>query len=175
VRVIDADGKQIGVMPTSQALQLAYDRGLDLIEIAPHADPPVCRLQDYGKYRFEQSKREKMARRSQKRVEIKEIRLRPKTGEHDIAVRIRAARRFLESGAKVKVWMRFRGREVTHPEVATALLQRIADELSDIGVVEQRPAREGRTMLMILAPAAGKRKQPEKATEASAEKGSRPQ
>ena len=148
----------MGIMPTREALQLAYDRELDLIEIAPHAKPPVCRLQDYGKYRFEQTKREKEARRSRKKVEIKEIRLRPKTGEHDIAVRIRAARRFLKSGAKVKVWLRFRGREVTHPEVATALLQRIADELADVGIVEQRAARQGRTMLMILAPATGKQK-----------------
>jgi len=136
---------------------MAYDRGLDLIEIAPHADPPVCRLLDYGKYRFEQTKREREARRSQKKVEVKEIRLRPKTGEHDIAVRIRAARRFLESGAKVKVWLRFRGREVTHPELAQALLQRIADELSDVSIVEQRPAPRGRTLLMILAPVADKR------------------
>lgn len=156
--MIDADGTQIGIMPTSEALELAYDRGLDLIEIAPHANPPVCRLQDYGKYRFEQSKREREARRARKKVEIKEIRLRPKTGEHDIAVRIRAARRFLESGAKVKVWMRFRGREVTHPEVAMALLQRIADELSDVGVIEQQPARRGRTMLMTMAPLSGKKK-----------------
>jgi len=171
--VIDADGTQIGIMPTSEALELAYDRGLDLIEIAPHANPPVCRLQDYGKYRFEQTKREKEARRARKKVEIKEIRLRPKTGEHDIAVRIRNARRFLESGAKVKVWMRFRGREVTHPEVAIALLRRIADELSDVGTIEQQPARRGRTMLMILTPVSGKKKrsQPksQKESEASAE------
>lgn len=170
MRVIDADGTQLGIIPTREALQLAYDRGLDLIEIAPHANPPVCRLQDYGKYRFEQTKREKEARRSRKKVEVKEIRLRPKTGEHDIAVRIRAARRFLESGAKVKVWLRFRGREVTHPEVAMALLQRIADELAEVGIVEQRPVRRGRTMLMILAPATGKKKRspPKKEADTSA-------
>jgi translation initiation factor IF-3 len=155
--VIGADGKQVGIMPVRRALDLAYEGGLDLIEIAPQANPPVCRIQDYGKYRFEQTKREKEARRSQKRVEIKEIRLRPKTGEHDIAVRVRAARRFLQSGAKVKVWLRFRGREVTHPEVALTLLQRIADELSDVGGVEQRATRQGRTMLMVLAPAPGKK------------------
>jgi translation initiation factor IF-3 len=145
-------------MSSREALDLAYDRGLDLIEIAPQANPPVCRIQDYGKYRFEQTKREKEARRAQKKVEVKEIRLRPKTGEHDIAVRVRAARRFLEDSAKVKVWLRFRGREVTHPEVALALLERIANELSDVAVVEQRPARQGRTMLMILAPAPAKKK-----------------
>lgn len=161
VRVIGPDGKQIGIMSVPEALEIAYGRGLDLIEVAPQANPPVCRIQDYGKYRFEQTKREKEARRSQKQVEVKEIRLRPKTGEHDIAVRLRAARRFLESGAKVKVWMRFRGREVSHPEVALALLERVADELSDVAAVEQRPARQGRTMLMILAPASGKKKRPQ--------------
>jgi len=159
VRVIGPDGKQVGVMSSRDALGLAYDRGLDLIEIAPQADPPVCRIQDYGKYRFEQTKREKEARRAQKKVEVKEIRLRPKTGEHDIAVRVRAARRFLDDEAKVKVWLRFRGREVTHPEVALALLERIANELSDVAIVEQRPAREGRTMLMVLGPAPGRKKQ----------------
>lgn len=156
--MIGPDGKQIGIMSVPEALDIAYGRGLDLIEIAPQASPPVCRIQDYGKYRFEQTKREKEARRSQKQVEVKEIRLRPKTGEHDIAVRVRAARRFLEDGAKVKVWMRFRGREVSHPEVALALLERVADALADASIVEQRPARQGRTMLMILAPATGKKR-----------------
>jgi translation initiation factor IF-3 len=161
VRVIGADGKQVGIMPVPQALDLAYQSGLDLIEIAPQASPPVCRIQDYGKYRFEQTKREKEARRAQKKVEIKEIRLRPKTGENDIMVRLRAARRFLEEGAKVKVWLRFRGREVTHPELALAVLERIAKELSDISIIEQRAAREGRTMLMVLAPSPGKKRKPE--------------
>jgi translation initiation factor IF-3 len=145
-------------MSSREALDLAYERGLDLIEIAPQATPPVCRIQDYGKFRFEQTKREKEARRAQKQVEVKEIRLRPKTGEHDVQVRVRAARRFLEDGAKVKVWLRFRGREVTHPEVALAQLERIANELADVGSVEQRPARQGRTMLMVLAPTPTKKK-----------------
>lgn len=170
MRVIGPDGKQVGVMSSRDALDLAYDRGLDLIEIAPQANPPVCRIQDYGKYRFEQTKREKEARRAQKKVEVKEIRLRPKTGEHDIAVRVRAARRFLEDEAKVKVWLRFRGREVTHPEVALALLERIANELSDVAVVEQRPARQGRTMLMVLAPAPGTKRRAEPQEQQSAEK-----
>ena len=156
-------------MSSRQALEMAYNAELDLIEIAPQAKPPVCRIQDYGKYRFEQTKREKEARRAQKKVEVKEIRFRPKTGEHDIAVRVRAARRFLEDDAKVKVWLRFRGREVTHPEVALALLQRIANELSDVAIVEQHPARQGRTMLMILAPAPGKKKaEPKKDDQAEA-------
>ena len=148
-------------MSSRQALEMAYNQELDLIEIAPQATPPVCRIQDYGKFRFEQTKREKEARRAQKKVEIKEIRFRPKMGEHDIAVRVRAARRFLEDDAKVKVWLRFRGREVSHPEVALALLQRIANELSDVGVVEQHPARQGRTMLMILAPRPDRKKRVE--------------
>lgn len=158
MRVIGADGKQVGIMSVPQALDLAYQSGLDLIEVAPQASPPVCRIQDYGKYRFEQTKREKEARRAQKKVEVKEIRLRPKTGENDIMVRLRAARKFLEEGAKVKVWLRFRGREVTHPELALAVLERIARELDDVSIIEQRAAREGRTMLMVLAPSGKKRK-----------------
>ena len=152
IRVIGADGKQVGIMSVPQALDLARQSDLDLIEVAPQANPPVCRIQDYGKFRFEQTKREKEARKAQSRIDIKEIRLRPKTAEHDMQVRLRAARKFLESGAKVKVWLRFRGREVTHPEVALGVMKRIADELDDISSIEQHPSREGRTMLMILAP-----------------------
>jgi len=157
IRVIGADGKQVGVMSVSEAMDLARQSNLDLIEIAPQAKPPVCRVQDYGKFRFEQTKKEKEARKTQSRIEIKEIRLRPKTAEHDTQVRLRAARKFLVAGAKVKVWLRFRGREVTHPEVAMSVMRRIADELSDISSIEQHPSREGRTMLMILAPAPGKK------------------
>ena len=125
------------------------------MEVAPNASPPVCRLMDYGKFLYERSKREREARRSQKQTEVKEIRLRPKTGEHDIAYKIRDARRFLQKGAKVKVRIRFRGREITHPEVARDLLNRIADELSDVAIIEKSGAMEGRTMLMILAPDKG--------------------
>ena len=152
IRVIDQDGKQLGVMSPDKALSLARERGLDLVEVAPNADPPVCRLMDYGKYLYERSKRERVARRAQKQIEVKEVRMRPKTGEHDIAVRVRAARRFLNSGAKVKVRVRFRGREITHLEVGHELLERIANELSDVAVVEQKPRLEGRSLLMILAP-----------------------
>jgi translation initiation factor IF-3 len=123
------------------------------VEVAPNADPPVCRLMDYGKHLYERAKREREARKAQKSTDIKEIRLRPKIGEHDLAFKIRDARRFLSDGAKVKVRVRFRGREITHPGVAQDLLKRIADELSDVAVVEQRPGMEGRTLLMILAPA----------------------
>jgi translation initiation factor IF-3 len=139
-------------MPIHEALAVAQEHDLDLVEVAPNADPPVCRLLDYGKYIYKRTKREKEARKAQKSREIKEIRLRPKTGEHDIAHKVRDARRFLEEGCKVKVRVRFRGREITHPEVAHDLLERIADDLSDVGHVEQKPRREGRTMLMILGP-----------------------
>ncbi len=139
-------------MPTREALALARERGLDLVEVAPNATPPVCRLLDFGKFQYERAKREREARRAQKQVEVKEVRLRPKTGEHDIAYKLRDARRFLTNGAKVKIRVRFRGREITHPEVARDLLERVAEELSDIAVIEQPPALEGRSLLMILAP-----------------------
>jgi translation initiation factor IF-3 len=123
-----------------------------LVEVAPNADPPVCRLMDYGKFLYEAQKRERGARKTQTKVEIKEIRLRPKTGEHDINFKLRDARRFLKRGAKVKVRIRFRGREVTHPEVARELMTRIIDELNDVAVVEKEPSMEGMTMLMVLSP-----------------------
>ena len=152
VRLIDVDGKQLGVMSTDQALTIAQERDTDLVEVAPAAKPPVCRLMDYGKFLYEAQKREREARKSQTKVEIKEIRLRPKISDHDMNYRLRDARKFLERGAKVKIRLRFRGREVTHPEVATELMNRVAEELSDVAIVEKRPSREGMTMLMILAP-----------------------
>ncbi len=139
-------------MPVSEALKAARAQDLDLVEVAPNADPPVCRVMDYGKYLYERSKRERGTRKTQKLTEIKEIRLRPKTGEHDVAHKLRDARRFLEAGCKVKVRVRFRGREITHPEVARNLLKKVALELEDIAQVEQMPRLEGRSMLMILAP-----------------------
>jgi translation initiation factor IF-3 len=139
-------------MPIREALAVAQEHDLDLVEVAPNADPPVCRLLDHGKYVYERAKKEKEARRAQKAKEIKEIRLRPKTGGHDIAHKVRDARRFLKEGCKVKVRVRFRGREITHPEVARGQLERIAADLEDVGHVEQRPRLEGRTMLMILSP-----------------------
>jgi translation initiation factor IF-3 len=152
VRLIDEKGAQLGVVPIAEALQIARERETDLVEVAPNANPPVCRLMDFGKFLYERSKREREARRSQKQTEVKEIRLRPKTGEHDIAYKVRDARRFLKKGAKVKVRIRFRGREITHPEVARDLLNRIANDLSDVAIVEQSIQMEGRTMLMILGP-----------------------
>ena len=139
-------------MSTKEALRIAQDRETDLVEVAPNAKPPVCRLMDYGKYLYEAQKRERDARKSQTKVEVKEIRLRPKTGEHDIGYKLKQARTFLNRGAKVKVRLRFRGREVTHPEVALDLMTHIAEELEDVAIVEQRPSKEGMTMLMVLAP-----------------------
>jgi translation initiation factor IF-3 len=152
VRLIGPEGNQLGVVPIAEALKIAVQHQTDLVEVAPQADPPVCRLMDYGKFLYERSKKEREARKSQKQTEIKEIRLRPRTGEHDIAYKMRDARRFLQKGAKVKVRIRFRGREITHPELARELLDRVAEELQDVAVVEQEGRMEGHTMLMILAP-----------------------
>ena len=140
-------------MSVPEALNIAHERGLDLVEVAPNATPPVCRLLEYGKFLYEKSKREREARRSQKATEVKEIRLRPKTGEHDIAFKMRDMRRFLSTGAKVKVRVAFRGREITHSDVGRVLLERIATEMADVAVVEQHPRLEGRSLLMILSPA----------------------
>jgi len=142
-------------MPVAEALRIALQRQMDLVEVAPQAEPPVCRLLNYGKFLYERSKKEREARKAQKQIEIKEIRLRPKTGEHDIAYKLRDARRFLQKGAKVKVRIRFRGREITHADLARELLERVAQELSDIAVIEQEGHIEGTTMLMILAPSRG--------------------
>ena len=141
----------MGVMPLRDALESTRARDLDLVEVAPHADPPVCRMMDYGKYLYEQAKRERKARKAQK-TEVKEIRLRPKTGEHDVAFKVKNARRFLNDGCKVKVRVRFRGREITYPEIGREMLKRIAQELEDVSSIEQSPRMEGRSMLMILSP-----------------------
>lgn len=152
VRLIDADGTHVGVVSLSEALAAAHAHDLDLVEVAPAADPPVVRVMDYGKFLYQQAKRERESRKAQKQVEIKEIRLRPKTAEHHRAFKIRNARRWLEEGMKVKVRIHFRGREITYPEIAHEQLMEIAEELSDVAVIEQKPNLEGRTMLMILAP-----------------------
>ncbi|MBC7223665.1 MAG: translation initiation factor IF-3 [Anaerolineae bacterium] len=152
VRVIGQDGKQLGVLSRQEALRLAEEQGVDLVEVDPNADPPVCRLMDFGKYAYERAKREREARKARKQTAIKEIHVRPKTGDHDLNYKIKRARKFLESGAKVKVRVRFRGREITHPEVGLELLKRIAQELEDLGAVEQAPQIEGRSLLMILSP-----------------------
>jgi translation initiation factor IF-3 len=141
----------VGIVPIRDALESAQARDLDLVEVAPNADPPVCRMMDYGKFLYEQAKKDRKARKAQK-SEVKEIRLRPKTGDHDVAFKVRDARRFLNDGLKVKVRVRFRGREITYPEIGREMLNRIAQELGDVSSVEQTPRMEGRSMLMILSP-----------------------
>ncbi|MCD4737989.1 MAG: translation initiation factor IF-3, partial [Anaerolineae bacterium] len=135
-----------------EAFQIAIEAEVDLVEVAPNADPPVARMMDYGKFLYEQSKKERKARKSQKQVEIKEIRLRPKTTEHHLGFKIKDARRWLEQGNKVKVRMRFRGREITHLEIARDKMLTIIEALNDIAKLEQKPKLDGRTMLMVLAP-----------------------
>jgi len=152
VRVIDHDGKQLGVMPTRQALTVAAERGMDLVEVAPNSDPPVTRITDYGKFAYQRARREREARKAQKTTEVKEIRLRPKTGEHDIGYKMRDARRFLQRGDKVRLRVIFRGREMAHMELGHQLLAKLAAELQDVGTVEQMPSLEGRTMNLVLAP-----------------------
>lgn len=152
VRVIDDEGQQLGILPIQEALRLAYERNLDLVEVAPNAVPPVCRLLDFGKFQYERQKREREARKAQKIIEIKEIRLRPRTGEHDIAVKVRQTLSFLEEGSKVKVAVRFRGREITHPEIARDQLSLFAERVGDAAVVEVQPSMEGRNLFMLLSP-----------------------
>ena len=153
VRLIDADGNNVGVVPIQQALQSAENAEMDLVEVAPNANPPVVRVMDLGKFIYERQKREREARKSQTKIEVKEIRLRPKTTEHHRSFKVRDARRWLQEGKKVKVRIRFRGREIQYPEIALEDMKEIADELSDVSVIEQAPSRDGRAMLMVLAPA----------------------
>lgn len=156
--MITDSNENIGVVPLQEALRLANDRGLDLVEVAPNANPPVCKVMDFGKFQYERAKKEREARKLQKQIEVKEIRLRPKTDDHHRSFKVRDARRWLEEGMKVKVRIRFRGREITYPEIARDMLREVAEELDDIAVVEQSPNMEGRTMLMVLAPATEKKK-----------------
>ena len=152
MRLIGPDGINVGVVPIEEAFEVARTADLDLVEIAPNADPPVCRVLDFGKFLYEKSKKDREARKAQTKVEIKEVRLRPKTSEHHRSFKVRDARRWLTEGKKVRVRIRFRGREITFPEIALEDLQSIADELSDVGIIEQSPTMEGRTMLMTIAP-----------------------
>lgn len=158
MRLITDTNDNIGVVSLSQALQMAEEKGLDLVEVAPDAKPPVCRIMDFGKFQYEKQRRERKARKQQKTIEIKEIQLRPKTDDHHLGFKIKAAREWIGDGIKVRVRMRFRGREVTHPEIGFERLQRIAEELKDVASVEQRPNMEGSTMLMVLAPLSDKKK-----------------
>jgi translation initiation factor IF-3 len=152
VRVIDDEGKQVGVMKIADALKFAQDRELDLVEVAPEARPPVTRVLDYSKYKYEQAQKQKQARKHQQQITIREIKFRPKIAEHDYDTKKHHVERFLRNKDKVKVTIMFRGREVTHPERGTAILDRLSEELSELGVVEQRPTQEGRNMTMMMAP-----------------------
>jgi len=146
------------VVPLRRALELAEERDLDLVEVSPNTDPPVCRIMDFGKFQYERQRKEREARKQQKTIEVKEIQLRPKTDDHHLSFKVRDARRWISEGMKVRVRVRFRGRERDYPDIAQERLQRIADELRDVAVVEQPPMTEGGTMLMVLAPSSDKKK-----------------
>ncbi len=152
VRLIDEDGAQLGIKPTKEAMQYAFDKGLDLVEVASQADPPVARVMDYGKYRYEQEQKAKLARKHQTQINIKEIKLRPKIGVHDYNTKKGHVERFLNQRAKVKVTIMFRGRETSHPERGRDLLLRLADDVKEIGQIESQPLLDGRNMVMVLGP-----------------------
>jgi translation initiation factor IF-3 len=150
--VIGAEGEQVGILPLTEALQSATEQGLDLVEVAPNSDPPVCRIMDYGKFIFEQSKKAQSAKRKQKQIHVKEIKFRPGTEEGDYRVKLRKLIEFLTAGDKTKVTLRFRGREMAHKELGLELLKRVQSDLTDYGAVEQQPQLEGRQMVMVIAP-----------------------
>jgi len=155
VRLIDAEGENVGVVPIKKALEMARDAELDLVEVSPNADPPVCRVMDFGKFIYDRAKKEKEAKKAQTKIELKEIRLRPKTNEAHRNFKVEDARGWLLKGNKVKVTIRFRGREMDYPEIALQDLKEIAEALADVSTVEQAPQMDGRTMLVMLAPAKG--------------------
>jgi translation initiation factor IF-3 len=152
VRVIGPDGDQIGIIPTYKAIAVAGDHGLDLVEVSPNASPPVCKIMDYGRYKYEQTKKKQEAKKKQSTFQVKEIKVRPKTGEHDLFTKIGHIKKFIEKKDKVKVTVMFRGREITLAGMGTELLDRIAKETQDVSLVEQPPKLEGRTLAMILSP-----------------------
>ena len=156
MRVVADEGEQLGIMSGRDALNLALERHMDLVEIAPNAKPPVCRIMDYGKYRYEQQKRDKEARKKQKTFDIKEVKLRPGIEDHDFDVKFKNAVRFLEDGDKVKVTIMFRGRELSHPELGEVLLIKMAKQLEDLAVIERAAKLEGKNMIMIVSPKANK-------------------
>jgi translation initiation factor IF-3 len=152
VRVIDSDGKQVGILPLKDAVKIAEERGLDLVEVAPNSQPPVCRIMNYGKYKYQQNKRTQEARKHQTVIHIKEVKVRPRTEEHDFQFKLRHVKRFLGEGNKVKISILFRGREIAHPEFGKEILNRFIEGVKDIMVIEQAPRLEGRNMVMIMAP-----------------------
>jgi translation initiation factor IF-3 len=154
VRVITGEGEQLGILPIGEALRVAQERELDLVEVAPEAVPPVCRIMDFGKYKYQQSRRAKDARKKQTIIQVKEVKMGPKTDEHDFQFKARHVRRFLEDGNKAKVTIRFRGREMAHTELGQKLLNRMSQDMADIASIESFPKLEGRNMVMILTPKA---------------------
>lgn len=152
VRVIGPDGEQIGIKPIREALELAQQHNLDLVNVAPNAKPPVCRIMDFGKYKFEQSKKEKEARKNQKVISVKEVRFSPTIDEHDFQTKLRSAIKFLEKGDKVKASVRFRGRQIAHADLGKRVLERLAQEAEQVAIMEKPPRMEGRSMVVILAP-----------------------
>ncbi|MFU8835335.1 translation initiation factor IF-3 [Roseovarius sp. SHN287] len=153
IRLIGADGENVGVVSPQRALEMAEEAGLDLVEISPNATPPVCKIMDFGKFKYEQQKREAEARKKQKIIEVKEVKFRPGTDTHDYEVKMRNVLRFLEGGDKVKITLRFRGREMAHQHLGRELLERIAEDVKELGRVENMPKMEGRQMIMIIGPA----------------------
>jgi translation initiation factor IF-3 len=152
VRLIAADGEQLGVKPLPEALAIAREQGLDLVEVAAQADPPVCRIMDFGRYKYEQDQRRKESRKKQSNVVIKEMKFRPKIDEHDYTTKMKHVVRFLRQGAKVKLTIMFRGREMAHPEIGRQILQRVADDVAELAIVESAPRQDGRNMTMVLHP-----------------------
>ncbi|MBN9565022.1 MAG: translation initiation factor IF-3 [Alphaproteobacteria bacterium] len=155
VRLVDENGEMVGIVSKAEALQMAEEASLDLVEVSPNADPPVCKILDYGKYKYEAQKKKAEAKKKQKVIEIKEIKMRPVIDENDYQVKMRNVRRFLEDGDKVKITMRFRGREMSHQELGMEILQRIQEELKDSIKIEQTPKLEGKQIILIMAPATG--------------------
>jgi len=159
VRVIDSNGQQLGIMQLKEALRHAQEAHMDLVKIVPDAKPPVCKIMDYGKFKYEQSKREKEARKNQRIINIKEIRMNPNIEEHDFQVRVKNAQRFLSDGDKVKVSIKFRGREITHTKLGEEVLKKMADSVKELGFIEKQPLIEGRNMVMVLSPKQNKAKE----------------
>ena len=155
VRVIGSDGSQVGIVPTHEALRMADDQGLDLVEVSPRAVPPVCRIMDFGRFKYQESKKEKASRKHQSTVVIKEIKFRPKTDTHDLDFKLKHIRRFLGEGNKVRLMIVFRGREIVHPETGQAMLDLVSKEVAEISLIEQKASMEGRRMVMVLGPRAG--------------------
>lgn len=152
IRVIGAEGQQFGVLSVDQGLKLAREKGLDLVEVAPQATPPVCRIMNYGKFKYDQTKKAREARRRQKVVEVKEVKVRPKIEEHDYQVKLRNAQKFLKRGDKVKVTLMFRGREVVHPEIGRRILNRLIEDVKDLGQIERSLYQEGKNLITIITP-----------------------